>query len=209
MGSLRTGGSLRFQPVRTVDISTLCSQQKEEGTGKQIKTNSLYSEPSASSVSSALRVCFWVTCRSESLLEVGGGEVRFPIGMGVIEADDVFIAGAGQFLYFDQALGGDAVAAPRVGLLVVAGDGQGDRPASVEGGPKKHSAALLGIAVFAFPANEFVVGLVDLQHSGVKSKATAKGAEGAKGAQGEPAKDLHDDFAAGIGWMIFPVSCYF
>src|SRR5258708_40323708 len=67
MGSLRTGGSLRFQPVRTVDISTLCSQQKEEGTGKQIKTNSLYSEPCASSVSSALRVCFWVTCRSESL----------------------------------------------------------------------------------------------------------------------------------------------
>jgi hypothetical protein len=68
MGSLRTGGSLRFHPGQSVDISNLRLQQKDEGT-EAIKTNPprglenrcllrgiLPLKPSASSASSAFQV---------------------------------------------------------------------------------------------------------------------------------------------------------
>jgi hypothetical protein len=100
------------------------------------------------------------------LFVVGFRPLRRMIGMGVVEADDIFSALAAFALDAHQFLGIDVVAiVSGIGARVAAaGSARDDAAAVLFEATKENAAAFVRISLFAVAAKGVVVIGVDLQH---------------------------------------------
>jgi hypothetical protein len=97
--------------------------------------------------------------------EVGLRPLRGVVGVGMVEADDVFAAFAGQALDADEFFGIDVVAVLwGIGAGVLAAGGGGDGAGIIVHLAEEDSAAFVGVGFFAVTADVIVMLAIDSEH---------------------------------------------